>query len=375
MSFFIGIHLPQGRPAAGAEVHFGNEPETRADDRLDLVVESSGASVARTVERCTIRSQGGRNWPRRIAWALPAILGLALASQIEPDLPLEELKPAFANGASRFVDLDGLSVHYRDEGAGPPLLLLHGTGSSLHTWDAWTDAVRGHFRVIRMDLPGFGLTGPNRDDDYRIERYVAFVEAFRSRFGLESFALAGNSLGGQIAWSYAVAHPRRVSALVLVDPAGYPIDRPALVFRLAKIPGLSWLMTKLDPGPIAAKTLRDAYGDPAKVTREMVERHRKLALREGNRRAFVARSSLRGESRSADIGKVRAPTLILWGAQDRLIPVSHGYRFEHAIASARLIVYDGVGHVPMEEIGPRSALDVDAFLTGAAPLGPAEVRK
>ena len=131
--------------------------------------------------------------------------------------------------------MDGLSVHYRDEGAGPPLLLLHGTGSSLHTWDAWTDALRGHFRVIRMDLPGFGLTGPNRDDDYRIERYVEFVEAFRRRLGLESFALAGNSLGGEIAWSYTVAHPDRVSALVLVDPAGYPIDRPALVFRLAKI--------------------------------------------------------------------------------------------------------------------------------------------
>lgn len=293
---------------------------------------------------------------------------MAVASQVEGDLPLEVLKPELATGASKFVDVDGLSVHYRDEGTGPPLLLLHGTGSSLHTWDAWTEELRGHLRVIRMDLPGFGLTGPNRDDDYRIGRYVEFVEAFRRRLGLEAFALAGNSLGGEIAWSYAVVHPQQVSALVLVDPAGYPIERPALVFRLAKIPGLAWFMTKLDPGPITAKTLRDAYGDQGKVTPALVEHYRKLALREGNRRAFVARSSLRGENHSGDIAKVRAPTLILWGKQDRLIPVAHAYRFEHAIPSARLIVYEGAGHVPMEEIGHRSAMDVDAFLVRAPAL-------
>ncbi|HET7784464.1 MAG TPA: alpha/beta hydrolase [Myxococcales bacterium] len=290
-------------------------------------------------------------------------------------MPVEQLKPFFASGASRFVDIDGLSVRYRDEGKGPALVLLHGTGSSLDTWDAWATVLTARFRVIRMDLPGFGLTGPNRNDDYRIESYVAFLDSFRLRLGLESFALAGNSLGGQIAWSYAVAHPQQIGALVLVDPAGYRIDRPALVFRLARIPVLASLLSRLDPGPMAAKTLRDAYGDPGKVTPELIERYRKLALREGNRRAFMARAALRGENRSADIGKVRAPTLILWGAEDRLIPVAHAYRFEHAIPSARLIVYQGAGHVPMEEIGERTALDVEAFLTGAAARRPAEVRQ
>src|SRR5215470_14554481 len=105
---------------------------------------------------------------------------------------------------------------------GAPLVLLHGMGSSLHTWDAWSDALRSRFRVIRMDLPGFGLTGPNRQDDYRNETYLAFLDAFRSKLGLDGFALAGNSFGGQIAWSYAVAHPGQVRALVLVDPSGTP---------------------------------------------------------------------------------------------------------------------------------------------------------
>ena len=162
-----------------------------------------------------------------------------------------------------------------------------------------------------------------------------------------------------------MAHPERVKALVLLDPAGYPIDRPALVFRLAKIPGLSWLMTKLDPGPIAAKTLRDSYGDPSKVTPVLAERYRQLALREGNRRAFVKRVARQPWDRSADIAKVRAPTLILWGAQDRLIPLAHAQRFARAIPGASLIVYDGVGHVPMEEIGERSAADAAAFVSSA----------
>jgi pimeloyl-ACP methyl ester carboxylesterase len=312
-----------------------------------------------------VTDQAPRKWLRRGLWAVLAAVVLAIASQVARDVPLDELKRSYAGGSSRFVEVDGLPVHYRDEGAGPAIVLLHGTGASLHTWDAWAGALRPHFRVIRMDLPGFGLTGPNREDDYRIDAYVAFVEAFRSKLELDGFALAGNSLGGQIAWSYAVAHPERVKALVLLDPSGYPIDRPALVFRLARIPGMSWLMTKLDPGPITEKTLRDCYGDPRKITPALVERYRKLALREGNRRAFVARVARRGWDRSADIAKVRAPTLILWGAQDRLIPVAHAHRFERAIPGARLIVYDGVGHVPMEEIGERSAADAEAFLSAA----------
>ncbi len=310
-------------------------------------------------------TQPRRKWLRRGLWALLATIALVIASQVARDVPLDELKRSFAGGASRFVDLDGLSVHYRDEGEGPPMVLLHGTGASLHTWDAWTEALRGHFKVIRMDLPGFGLTGPNRDDDYRIDTYVEFLEVFRKRLGLDGFALAGNSLGGQIAWSYAVAYPARVKALVLVDPTGYPIDRPALLFRLARIPGLSWLMTKLDPGPLTEKTLRDAYGDPRKVTPALVERYHMLALREGNRRAFVKRVAQRAEDRSADIAKVRSPTLILWGAQDRLVPVAHAQRFQRAVPAARLIIYEGVGHVPMEEIGERSAADADAFVSAA----------
>jgi pimeloyl-ACP methyl ester carboxylesterase len=322
-------------------------------------------------------------WIGRILGLAAIAVAVVVASQVKGDIPLEDLKQRYAGGASRFVDVGGLAVHYRDEGAGPPLLLLHGTGASLHTWDGWTQALRGQFRVIRMDLPGFGLTGPSRpeepalpetggarkraayEDDYRIEAYVEFVEAFRKRLGLDAFALAGNSLGGLIAWSYAVAHPAQVNALVLLDPAGYPVARPVLLFRLAQVPGLSWLLARLDPGPLAAKTLRDAYGDPGKITPALVERYRELSLREGNRRAFVARARTRGVDHRADIPKVRAPTLILWGSLDRLIPVEHAERFRRAIPGASSIVYQGIGHVPMEEIPERSAADAGGFVLSA----------
>jgi len=292
---------------------------------------------------------------------LTGMLGLGLT--LARDIPVAALLPEYATGASRFIDVDGMKVHYRDEGSGPPLLLLHGTGASLHTFNAWAAALSLHFRVVRMDLPGFGLTGPSPGADYSIPAFVAFVESFRKAVGLERFALGGNSLGGQLAWSYAVQYPERVTELILVDSAGYPINRPVLLFRLARTPVLSSLLALMDPGLLVKRTLHDAYGDAGKVTPELIERYRRLALREGNRAAFVARAQVPSVDKSADISKVRARTLLLWGKKDRLIPVEHATRFAKAIPGAHLIVYEGVGHVPMEEIGERSAADVDSFLT------------
>lgn len=232
-----------------------------------------------------------RSWLLLCA-VLTGMLGLGLGLTLARDIPVAALLPEYATGASRFIDVDGMKVHYRDEGSGPPLLLLHGTGASLHTFNAWAAALSPHFRVVRMDLPGFGLTGPSPGADYSIPAFVAFVESFRKAVGLERFALGGNSLGGQIAWSYAVQYPERVTELILVDSAGYPIHRPVLLFRLARTPVLSSLLALMDPGFLVKKTLHEAYGDAGKVTPELSERYRRLALREGNRAAFVARAQV-----------------------------------------------------------------------------------
>jgi pimeloyl-ACP methyl ester carboxylesterase len=307
---------------------------------------------------------------RRRTWLLGAgllLAGLAfgLSRAFVPDVPVATLLPAYGGGASKFVEVQGLSVHYRDEGTGTPLVLLHGTGASLHTWNVWAAALSPHYRVLRMDLPGFGLTGPNRSADYSIPAYVAFLESFREAMGLNRFALAGNSLGGEIAWSYAVTYPDRLSALILVDSAGFPLERTSLVFTLARIPVLSTLLGWADPGPMVSRTLREAYGEPGRVTPELVQRYRRLALRDGNRAAFVARAQAPRVDRSAQLSLLRVPTLILWGRKDRLIPVAHATRFTEAVPGAELIVYESLGHVPMEESGESSALDVEAFLSKA----------
>jgi len=307
-----------------------------------------------------------RNWLRRLGQGvLGAVLLLCalVAWQWRSDIPLDQLKARWATGASRFVDVDGMSVHYRDEGSGPPVVLLHGTGSSLHTWDAWADALSPSRRVVRFDLPGFGLTGPRPDGDYRIETYVAFVDHVAARLGIGRFALAGNSLGGQIAWRFAVAHPEEVTDLILVDAGGYPrTGKRPIVFRLGGIPGVSSLMAHLDPRALAERTTRQIYGNPSRLTPDVVDRYVELSLRPGNRAAFGARTSLPDEDRTAELRGLRVRTLVMWGDRDSLIPSSNAWRFAADIPGATVRTYPDLGHVPMEEDGPRTAADARAFL-------------
>ncbi len=302
---------------------------------------------------------------RKLFRIAPVLAVLALgAAFIRPDIPVEELKPKYAPPPSQFMSLDGMEVHYRDEGEGPALVLLHGTGASLHTWDGWVEALADSFRVVRLDLPGFGLTGPNPAHDYRIATYVDFLEHFVGRLGLERFSLAGNSLGGHIAWRYALAHPQRVEKLILIDPAGAPDDAPdPFVFKLARTPVANRLLTVVTPRSLMEKSLREVYADDAKVTPALVDRYYELSLREGNRAAFVARARTVEPNRFDQIAYVRAPTLILWGKQDVWIPVATARRFTERLPHAVLVTYPDAGHVPMEERPARTAADARRFLT------------
>jgi pimeloyl-ACP methyl ester carboxylesterase len=311
--------------------------------------------------------------PRRPRWRrgtlIAGLLALALLvgggfSQRRADLPFETVRARWATGASRFVELDGMQVHYRDEGSGPPILLLHGTSSSLHTWDGWTSALAPRYRVVRVDLPGFGLTGPSPAADYSIAAYVAFVDHAVARLGLASLVVGGNSLGGDIAWHYALAHPGKVRALVLVDSAGYPMVRgPApMAFRLARWPVLPRLLTGLDPRLLVEDALRANYGDPKRIRAGVVDRYLDLTLRAGNRGAFLDRLRAPRIDDSALIKTITTPTLILWGARDRVIDPGDAPRFARDIAGAELVVYDDLGHIPMEEDPERTVRAVAAFL-------------
>ncbi|MCP3144896.1 alpha/beta fold hydrolase [Pyxidicoccus xibeiensis] len=300
-------------------------------------------------------------------------VGVALAAGVRADVPASELEARHATPPSRFVDVDGLRVHYRDQGQGPALVLLHGSNASLFTWEGWVRELSAHHRVITLDLPGHGLTGPDAKGRYTYEGMAAVVDAFRARLGLERFALAGNSMGGAVAWHYALLYPERVERLVLVDAAGYPRDEPSpWVFRLARTPVLGEVFSLVTPRWVIDRNVRGVYGDPSKVTDESVDRYHALLLREGNRAA--TRQRLRAGADNGlwrRLGELRVPTLILWGGRDAWILPRYGERFDRDIPDSRSVVYPELGHVPMEEDPVRTAAEVRQFLAeGQRPAQP-----
>ena len=293
----------------------------------------------------------------------------AVASSWEPERPLAELKARWAPPPSTFVQVQGMEVHLRDEGPRDdpvPIVLLHGTSSSLHTWDGWSEALKSSRRVIRFDLPGIGLTGAPPDADYRIERYVRFVAAVLDRLGVARFVLAGNSFGGQVAWETALAYPGRVEKLILVDAAGYPFQPLSvpLGFRIARIPLLNRVAEYTLPRRLIEASVRNVYGDPDKVTAQLVDRYFELTLRDGNRRALVERFRQAPAGIHPErIPMLKVPTLILWGGQDRLLPPADAQKFQRDIAGSRLIVFERLGHVPQEEDPGATVAAVKSFIS------------
>jgi len=315
----------------------------------------------------------------QLARIISAVTGLVVlvivatvATYWAPDQPVSTLEPRWAQPPSQFLDVAGLRTHLRDEGPRDdptPIVLLHGTSDSLHTWGGWTDVLARERRVIRVDMPGFGLTGPARGGDYRIERYVEFVAALLDALGVRQCVLAGNSFGGWVAWETALAHPGRVQALVLVDSAGYPLESQSVPigFRIAQVPLLNRLMQFTLPRGLIESSVKNTYGDPSLVTGELVDRYFELTLREGNRQALAERFAAgRWAADTARIRQLTLPTLILWGGRDRLIPPEYATRFHRDIGGSRLVMFPGLGHVPQEEDPEATVAAVRDFL----PVGP-----
>lgn len=303
------------------------------------------------------------------ACTLVAAIGGYVALAWAPDVPVEALTARWAPPPSRFLSIDGMQVHLRDEGPRDdslPVVLIHGTSSSLHTWDGWTDSLRPTRRVIRFDIPGFGLTGPSPDGKYDAESYVRVVGHVLDSLGVSRAVLAGNSLGGWIAWRFAVAVPARVARLVLVDAAGYPFTPTSepIGFRLARTPVLNTLLQSLLPRSMVEQSVRSVYGDPSRITPDLVQRYYDLTRRAGNRASLVVRyAQTRHDTDTTAIRAVSVPTLILWGGRDGLIPPEHATRFARDIAGSRVELFPALGHVPHEE-DPGSTVDaVRRFLS------------
>ena len=299
---------------------------------------------------------------------ITGILFVWIAANIvlyEPDIPVEQLKAKYTNAQSKFVEIDGMQVHYRIEGEGEPLVLIHGTGAMLQTWDEWVSLLRPHYKIIRMDIPAFGLTGPRADGIYNDSMYVDFIEQFTKKVGVDSFHLSGNSLGGLIAWKYAAAYPHKVKKLILVDPAGFHEANDkggSFIFKLARnYPTLTDLVSKIGTHFFVEKTLREVYYDDSKITAQKKKMYAELNQREGNRHAFVERARYAHTCSEEELKSIASPTLIMWGKEDVLIDVREAGHFKK-IANSSEVLYDSVGHCPQQEIAERSGADVMRFL-------------
>jgi pimeloyl-ACP methyl ester carboxylesterase len=306
---------------------------------------------------------------RAVAIAVGALLliaVIAIAAMVRPDIPLATLMPEYGATPSQFVGIEGMQIHYLDEGkrAGTPLVMLHGFGSSLYTWDRWVRQLAGSRRLIRLDLPGFGLTGPAPDGDYTAARYVRVVAALLDSLGVARTDIAGNSMGGRTALMFALAHPERVRKLILVDAGGFAPMPPPQLFKLAQTPILGpFVIRHVTPRFVVRRNLETVYGDPSRLTAAVVNRYWAMTLRAGNRGAMVARIIGPPDPNLADrLGELKLPVLIQWGELDQWIPVSDAYGFQRGIAGAELRVYPGAGHVSMEELPEATARDADAFL-------------
>ena len=302
----------------------------------------------------------------------PLLIILALLAGIyvtlyRSDLTVRELVERYTTPNSRQILVDGMRVNYRIEGNPSdtlPLVLLHGTGSMLQTWDNWVKLMQGQRRIIRLDLPGYGITGPHPTNEASGTYYADFVVRFMDRIGEKRCDLAGNSLGGNIAWHVALAYPDRVRKLILIDAAGYPFTSKSVPigFKLARVPGIAGLVAKLTPDALFRSSLENVYFNDSLITDQLVQTYADLNRREGNRENFVKRKP-QTDSLYHKIGQIRQPTLIMWGLHDDLIPPASGERFHHDLPNDTLIVYPNAGHVPMEEIPAQTAKDALLFLS------------
>ena len=285
----------------------------------------------------------------------------------EKDKKLETLLPIYANKESKFLPVLGMQVHYRVEGPASdtlPIVLIHGTSASLHTWDSLTLLLKDKKKIIRFDLPAFGLTGPNKENTYNAEVYNNFVDSVLEKLQVTSCIVAGNSLGGSIAWHYALYNKKRVQQLILLDASGYPKknEKGSIGFKIASMPVINNLLLWVTPKFLVKKSLEGVFVDKTKINNESIDRYHDLLLREGNRKAALSIFKAGFKPNPEPIKTIQIPTLIIWGDQDQLINVSNAYLFNKDIKGSKLVVFKNVGHAPMEETPTKVAAAICTFL-------------
>ena len=290
-----------------------------------------------------------------------------LIAVAQKDIPRAQLKNKYANSPSKFMPLMGMQVHYRDEGNkvdSMPVLLIHGTSSSLNTWDSLINYLPSNKRIIRLDMPAFGLTGPSPENKYSYTYYSDFLNAFLKELKVQQCIIAGNSLGGGIAWHFALDYPQEVAKLILIDASGYPKinEKGSLGFKIASIPILNNLLLYVTPKSLVKKSLETVFVDQNLITEERITRYHELLLAEGNRKAALSIFKNRFDQQTNRIKDIKQPTLIIFGEKDQLINSDNAYLFQKDIKNSKAVILKNVGHVPMEEAPKATAELINEFI-------------
>ena len=283
------------------------------------------------------------------------------------DIPAETIEAKYGTPDSQFMDLDGIRLHFRDEGAGPAVLLMHAHWDSLVMWDSWAEAMTDSYRVVRFDPPGRGLSSGAPTGDYSMDRFIEIVERFTEARGIDDFYLGGTSIGGTIAIRFAAKHPDRVKRLILVSP-GALNERVRGSDTPPELPFWIDALTYVTPRAMFGFMLRSGYGDPEKVTDEIIDRWWEMQLAEGHRAASIARQRQYISGNIVEVmGTLTMPTLIMWGEENPVVTVDQAYETQKIMAKSdtTLIIYDGVGHMAVNEAPERTAADARAYLDAA----------
>ena len=311
---------------------------------------------------------------RHLALLVLAVMIVAAVLLRTPDTDPEAMTAKYTNSESEFAErADGqLVVHYRDQGNpnGVPVVLIHGTAASLHTWEPLVEELGDKYRLITLTLPGHGLTGPHPEDDYSYAGLAEAIDAVVDELSLDNFVLGGNSLGGWVTWRYVLDQPGRVNALLLLNAWGMPLregepePKSNIGFKIMATPIGAFLAEHYTPRFLVESSALQSVSVKEVITKEAVDRYWELLRLPGNRRAAGLRLNADREMAYADrVGEITAPTLIIWGDEDQLIPVSSAQTFDERMPNTEVAIFKGIGHLPMEETAQKTAAAIDQFLT------------
>lgn len=319
-------------------------------------------------QRCCLGA-AARNLPPalkrlNLSAAIAVVLAVLAWWLWTPDKDRAALERLYLKAPTDMVNVAGTRLHVRDSGpaAAPAVLMLHGFGASLHTWEPLAQGLQAGFRVIRIDLPGSGLSPPDATGVYSDDRTIDILLALMASRGIHRATLIGHSIGGRIAWTFAARHPEKMQKLVLISPDGFASPG----FEYGKQPDVSWLLQAMRfvlPKSLLLMSLKPAYANPAVLTGPLADRYHDLMRAPGARQALLDRMAQTVLVNPTPLlQKITAPTLLVWGAKDAMIPVANAADYQAAMPSAQRVVLPGVGHLPQEEAPGPTLAAVLAFL-------------